>query len=311
MTRKFAWAAIPLAVALAAATYVFLAGDTQNPATPREAESTPAAEGGISSGLPHAQPKQAGQKTSSATVAADGNSPERRSESKGDLTHFSLTHGDIGYVDVHSIMQDRDPYSIVNLLRTHHELTGADDSLEIRIDRIQDNEIWGREVLFTQLIDGRDVGEVGTVFFSSSGAVTRMHGDMITARPPNAGDILILPPEAEAVAREAAARYAATLEPEHPKWRDVPVTVTADAATMRYELDSNYALARLWRVPVSIGGPVATTIWVSVSPETGEVVGIKSAMSRSSDGITFIVCDAAVGMLNGKRWLRSSRRNGA
>ena len=135
-------------------------------------------------------------------------------------------------------------------------------------------------MLFTQLIEGQPTNEGGAIYFSSNGAVTWVYGDIINPQALAGGSVLILPPEAEAIAREAAARYAATLEPERPEWRGLPVTITAHSAEMRHELDSDYELIRLWRVPVSIDGPAGTSVWVSVSPETGEVVGIKSAVTR-------------------------------
>lgn len=121
-----------------------------------------------------------------------------------------------------------------------------------------------------------------------------MRGDLIRPQSFNPGDIVVLPPEAEAIAREAATRYAATLEPDNAESRGLPVIVTAHPAEMRYELDSDYALRRLWRVTVLIDGPAATAAYVSVSPETGEVIGVKSALVRSSNGIRFVLCDAAI-----------------
>ena len=271
--------AVPLAAALAVLAYVFLSGEREGPELPAETESPPTAESADSGGLGGAKPPPESQAGfASPTPAPEDRPPERKSERKGDLTRFSLTHGDIGYIDVNSILRDRNPYSIVDLLQAHGELTGAGDSLEIRIDRISENEIWGQEVMFTQMIEGRPTNEVGTVFFSPSGAVTWARGRIIDTRGLKPGGILVLAPEAEAIARDAAARHAATLEPENPEWRDLPVTITPSAAEIRYERDPSYKLVRTWRVGVGIGGPVATSLWVSVSPETGEVTQVKSAV---------------------------------
>ena len=174
-------------------------------------------------------------------------------------------------------MQRRDPYSIVDLLQTHHELTGADDSLEIAIESISENEIWGQEVFFRQLINGQPTNEVGSLFFSPDGAVTRMGGDLINTESLNAGDIVILAPEAEAIALQSATGYAATVEPENPAWSDVPVTLTARSVEMGYELDAESNLVRLWRARVDIDGPAATGVVVSISAETGEVLSMRSA----------------------------------
>ena len=295
--KKFVLIAVPLAVAvaLAVAAYVFLAGGPEGPEVPAESAPARAAPERATTGrLPEAQTARAARQSgSSTTQAAEESPPERDSEERGDLTSFSLTHGEIGYVDVNSVLQDRDPYSVVALLQEHRGLTGADESLEVRIERIAETEIWGHEAIFTQLIEGQPTNEGGRVFFTSNGAVTWVYGDIINPQVLAGDSVLILPPEAEAIAREAAARYAVTLEPERPEWRGLPVIITAHSAEMRHELDSDYALFRLWRVPVSIDGPAATTIWVSVSPDTGEVISVKSAVSQSSSQINFILCDAA------------------
>ncbi len=177
--KKSALIAIPAAAALAVAAYVFLAGGPEGPEAPAESAPAHAApERASAGGVLEAQPARAAQESgSSATLAAEERPPEWESKTKGDLTTFSLTHGEIGYVDVDSVLQDRNPYSVVDLLQAHQDLTGADESLEITIDRIEETEIWGHEALFTQLIEGQPTNEGGRVFFSSSGAEsTRVYG---------------------------------------------------------------------------------------------------------------------------------------
>ena len=276
--KKSVLIAILVVVALAIVVYVFLSGGPDGPEAPAESmpeRATPERAGASES--PEAQTARvARQSDSSAPLVEEEHTPKRESKTKGDLTTFSLTHGEIGHIDVNSVLLDRDPYSVVALLQDHRDLTGADELLEITIDQIGENDIWGHEVLFTQLIEGRPTNERGKVFFSSDGTVTWVRGDLINLQPLADQSILILPPEAEAKAREAAAGFAATLEPENPQWRGVPVAITAHPAEIRHELDSDYALARVWRVLVSIDGPVATAVWVTVSPETGEVIGVKS-----------------------------------
>ena len=294
MKNKFAWVAIPLVAVLCAVAYVFFAGGPQGPAMSAESElAVPATSETLADGQPAAVEQEQKSETGSA-LAPDERPLKRESETKGDRTHFSMNHGDIGYVDVYSIMQDRNPYSIVDLLQAHKELTGADDSLEITIEEISENAIWGQKVLYRQVIDGQSIRQGGKVFISSDGAVTRMTGDLISSRSLNAGDVLILPPEAEAIALDVAARYAENVEPDNPEWSDVPVTLTARSAEMRYELDADSNLMRLWHVEVSIEGPAGTGVRVSVSPETGEVVRVDSALVYSTTtGPSFIVCDAA------------------
>lgn len=239
--------------------------------------AVPATSETFADGQPDAAEQEQESETGSA-LAPDERPLKRESETKGDRTRFSMNHGDIGYVDVNSIMQGRNPYSIVDLLQAHKELTGADDSLEITIERISDNAIWGQEVLYRQTIDGRPVRQGGRVFFQPDGTVTRMYGNLVSSRSLNAGDVLILSPEAEAIALDVAARYAENIELAHPERRDVPVTLTALSVEMGYELDSDSNLMRLWNVHVGIAGPAGDILRVSISPDTGEVVRVSSAI---------------------------------
>lgn len=276
MRNKLAWVAIPLFAALCAVAYVFFAGDPPGPAISAESElAVPATSETLADGQPFAVDQEQESETGSA-LAPDERALERESETKGDRTRFSLTHGDIGYVDVNSIMQGRNPYSIVDLLQAHKELTGADDSLEITIERISDNAIWGQEALYRQVIDGQPVRQGGRVFFSSDGAVTRLRGNLINTQSLKAGDILILAPEAKAIAVDVAARYAENIDLAHPDRSDVPATLTALSAEMGYDLDSDSNLVRLWNVEVGIDGPAGDVLRVSISPDTGEVVRVGS-----------------------------------
>ena len=291
MKNKLAWVAIPLVAVLCAAAYVFSAGDPQGPA--RSAESgvaVPATSETLVDGQPAEVEHEQESETGSA-FAPDARSLERESETKGDRTNFSMSHGDIGYVDVNSIMQGRNPYSIVNLLQAHKELTGADDSLEIKIEGISHNAIWGQEVFFRQTIDGRPVRQSGTVCFQPDGTVTLMHGNLVSSRSLNAGDVLILSPEAEAIALNVAARYAENIALARPERRDVPVTLTVLSTEMGYDLDSDSRLVRLWNVAVGIAGPVGDTLRVSISPDTGEVVRAYSGKEEQA-GTIFVICDA-------------------
>lgn len=160
MRRKWFWVGIPVIAALCIVAYVYFAGGPQSPATLSESELPP--EVPAASGISVAAQSGPAEQTSASkpTLAPDDPPLERKSETKGDLTDFSLSHGDIGYVDMRSIMEDRNPYSIVDLLQAHHELTGADESLEIAIESISENEICGQEVFFRQLIAGQPTNEV-------------------------------------------------------------------------------------------------------------------------------------------------------
>ena len=293
MKKKIAWVAVPLVALLCIGTYLFFADDPPSPDILAESESVPT-DLTSSVSFPDSRSRMTTQNSSSVpTLAPDDRALERESETKGDRTRFSLTHGDIGYVDVRSIMQDRNPYSILDLLRAHEELTGADDLLEITIERISENEIWGQEVLYRQVIDGQPLRQAGTIFFSSDGTVTWMTGNLINTQSLNASDIVILAPEAEAIALQAATGYAVTVAPENPEWSDIPVTLTARSVEMGYELDADSNLIRLWRARVDIDGPAATGVVVSISPETGEVLSMRSTNVQSTtSGISLTVCDA-------------------
>lgn len=289
MKNKFAWVAIPLVAVLCAVAYVFFAGDPQGPAMSAESESAVPA---TSETLADGQPAAVEQESETGSASAPDERPlERESETKGDRTRFSLSHGDIGYVDVYSIMQGRDPYSIVDLLQAHKELTGADDSLEITIERISDNAIWGQEVLYRQVIDGQSIRQGGKVFFQPDGSVTWLRGNLVSSRSLNAGDVLILSPEAQAIALDVAARYAENIELARPERSDVPVTLTALSSETGYELDSDSNLMRLWIVHVRIADPVEDILRVSISPETGEVVRVDSERVPQT-GRIFVICDA-------------------
>lgn len=293
MKNMFAWVAIPLVAVLCAVAYVFFAGDPRSPAMSAESElAVPATSETLADGQPAAA-EQEQESDSGSALAPDERPLKRESETKGDRTRFSMNHGDIGYVDVNSIMQGRNPYSIVDLLQAHQELTGANDSLEITIERISDNAIWGQEVLYRQTIDGRPVRQGGRVFFQPDGTVTRMYGNLVSSRSLNAGDVLILSPEAEAIALDVAARYAENIELAHPDRSDVPVTLTVLSAEMGYDLDSDSHLERLWNVSVRIAGPVGVgdILRVSISPDTGEVVRVYSARDLQT-GRIIVICDA-------------------
>ncbi len=293
MKNKFAWGAISLVAVLCAVAYVFFASGPQGPAMRAESElAVPATSETLADGQPVAAEQEQKSETV-ATLAPDEPPLKRESDTKGDRTRFTLNHGDIGYVDVRSIMQDRDPYSIVDLLQAHEELTGAGDSLEIKIERISENEIWGQQVFYRQVIDAQTTRHSGSVFFSSDGTVTRMTGGLINTQSLNAGDILILPPEAETIALDAAARYAENLKPGRPEWSDLPVTFTAHPAETFYDLDSDSKLVRLWIVEVRIRGPRPDYVRVAMSPETGEVVRMDSLrVDQTYADQIFVVCDA-------------------
>ena len=198
---KLAFIAVLLAVALVVLAYVFLTGEPQPPETTASApaqqqEQSNAAEAPQTQSAPRAEGR-------SPTATPEEPEQKRKTITRGDTTSFSLSHGDIGYVDVASILQDRNAYSILALLQSHKELTAAGDFLEIEIIYTpRENEIWGYQAYFQQLIDGEPTNEVGSVLFSADGAVGRLSGRLVNPESLSVADLLILRPEAEAIARE-------------------------------------------------------------------------------------------------------------
>lgn len=296
--RKLAFVAVLLAVALVVLAYVFLTGEPEGPDAP--IASTPAQERAPAADLPLPESALANE-NNGPTDNPTATQPEWETSTNGDRTLFSLIYGDIGYVDVASILEDRDPYSIVALLRSHQELTGADESIEIAINWAGENERWGYEAVFEQIIEGQPAGKIGTILFSSSGAVGALDGNIVNFKTLGAGNILILQPEAEAIAHEAALRYAANL-PDMPISRGQTLTTEVLPGEIRYELDSDNRLGRIWRIPVRITGPDINMdiAEVSISPETGDILDIQSGRIEQTssekkspcDNVTFRMCNA-------------------
>ena len=283
--KKFALVSIPLVAALAIAAYLFLGSPPMGPETASKSEPTP--EPADLSGLPDAQPAGGMEKSSGNTTrVADEGSLKRESETTGDETTFTMNHGEIGYVDVDSVLKDLNPYSVIALLQNHQNLTGATESLEITIDEVSENEFWGYEATFEQLIDGRPTRGGGTVFFSSSGAVTRMYGDILNDQAINTGNVVIQQAEAEAIAREVAAgllepRLAKLVEEFRGTEHEEGARRAADEARtkppaiyrtdFRYVLDSEKRLRAEWQVSVDM-------VRVHVAADTGKVVDIEDAV---------------------------------
>ena len=278
--KKSAVIGISLLAALAVVAYVFLATHPAGPEAP--AESAPAQERVSSGGLPDAESAGGAEESDRRRrLAGEERPPGRASDKKGAKTSFALSHGEIGYVDVNSVVQDRDPYSVVALLQNYQDLTGADESLEIEIPFVNENELWGYEATFTQLIGGSPTQWVGKIFFSSSGAVARVNGDLVNPQALSTGSVIVLRAEAEAIALEATVRYAAKL-PVIPELRGQPLSIEVFPEEryreMRYELDRNNELRNVWRIPVSVSGSKHDSVEVLISAETGEVMRVRSAI---------------------------------
>ena len=230
--------------------------------------------------------------------------PKRESVKKGAQRRFSLWRGKIGYVDVPSLVNDLDTYSVVAVLQEHAELTGADESLEIVTHGVYENELWGYEAQFAQVIEGVETGWVGNILFSADGQVSAISGKLVNAWALSVNSVVVLAPEAETIALEAADYYAETI-PDRPEWSDIPVRLEVLPSAMLYELDENDALHRVWRVPVSISGPKFDNVEVVVSAESGRIVRMESVVKEQAsacseypcDEVTIRVCDANGGMI--------------
>ncbi len=215
-------------------------------------------------------------------MAADG-TLKQMSVSEGDRTRFTVTQEEIGYVDVDSVVRDLNPYSIVALLRNYHNLTGAGESLEIIIDYVSENDIWGYEAIFVQQIQGRPTRGGGSVFFFPNGAVSWMFGEILNDQAISAGSVVIQRAEAEAIAREASARFIRPHIPminEHARQagfteqvRGVPAEMNASEPELHFVLDSDKQLRAEWHVLVSVA---YDELLVRLTADTGEVVIVES-----------------------------------
>lgn len=291
--------AVMLAAALVVLAYVFL---TRGPERLESTSaSTPAQKQEQSNAAEAPQPQSAQlAEDKSSTATSENPAAKRETTTRGDTRHFSLFHGEIGYVDVASILQDRNPYSILALLQSHKELTGAGDFLEIEISGTpRENEIWGYEARFRQLIEGQSTTQLGSVLFSADGAVGGLSGHLVNPESLAASPVLILQPEAETIAREAAIRYAASVSDVSPSDTDLATEIISAISTYRSDSEDN--VRKVWSIGVSIDSPkwdAFDTPKVFISPETGEVIEVVSglvydrAQTSPCNTVTFNVCNA-------------------
>ena len=275
-----------LLLALAVVVYLLLDG---RPAEPGDTSVVVHAEERTSSGgLPDANSAGGAEKSRTRrSPASEEHPPGWISDKKGALTYFDLTYGEIGYVDVNSLMRDRDPHSVIALLQDHQGLTGAGEWLEIELGNTKENKIWGYRTRFIQLIEGIPTQWGGTILFSSSGAVGMLHGDLVNPQALSANSVTVQRPEAEAIAYEAAFRYAANLPhganlEVTSDLRGLPLKIEVRSPEwyrdMRYELDPNDELRRVWWVGVGISGPKHDSVTVLISAETGKVLHVRSSI---------------------------------
>ena len=282
--KKSASVLIPLAVALAVIAYVLLVRGPKPSSESAPSDPAPSPEQAGSTVL--GDPAPAGSEEKSAPypnlIAADG-TLKQTSVREGDRTWFTVTQEEIGYVDVDSVVQHLNPYSIVALLQNHRNLTGASESLQVVIDYVSENDIWGYEAIFTQLIQGRPTRGGGSVFFSSNGAVSWMDGQILYDDAISADSVVIQRAEAEAIAREASANFIRPYLPmfnEHARQagfteqvRGGPAEMNVSEPELHFVLDSDKQLRAEWHVMV---GAAFEELLVRLTADTGEVVSVES-----------------------------------
>ncbi len=297
--KKFAVIGVSLLAALAVLTYVLLAGHSDDAEDRKE---TAPADTLSDNSAGAAATGSAGGEEADAALQLILEGPVRDSAKSGAKTKFDLYRGEIGYVDVDSILQDRDPYSIVALLQQHRAHTGAGELLELEIESTV-RLPRGYSADFVQVIRATSTEARGTVAFDSSGAVYTVYGDLFDPEAAGVGNIVILQAEAEAKALEAARRFS---EPRRVGFdeRGEPLKMEASPGELRYALDPGNALRAEWRVPVSIYGP-PFSVEVLVAAETGEVLNVKSLIvpavaSTGCSELTFRVCDASTMVTNSR-----------
>ena len=217
----------------------------------------------------------------------------------GIRTEVWLSGGEIGFVDVESILRDQDPHSVIALLQEHQVLTGAGEALELEIDRAWQEEWGGYNARYSQVIGGVPTPGRGSVLFEASGAVLSVNAILIdpsTARP---NSVNILQAEAAALTRPVAVRL---VEPERPRFVEAgrSLIVEVDSPELRYILNPDNAteLRAAWRVLVGTYNP-PDEIEVLIDAETGEVIGAKSVIQTAPaktacTAVEFRVCDGTI-----------------
>lgn len=292
--KKFALIGIlVLVAAIAVLDYALVARRSAETKTIIEAAPSEALSDNLASAVP---PESSGNEKSDAAVQPKFEEQIRYSNKSGAETEFELYLGEIGYVDVYSILQDRNPYSIVALVKHHRAYTGAGELLELEIESTG-GTTERYNARFIQVIEGRPTQARGSVSFDSSGAVHSVYGSFFDTQAEGTSKVVIVQAEAEAIALEAARRFSELRRSESAGGRET-LKMEAAPGELRYVAapDTGNALRAEWRVPVSVFGP-PFSVEVLVDAQTGDVVSVKSliepaAAATECSGLTFRVCDA-------------------
>ena len=209
--------------------------------------------------------------------------PYWHSDKSGALTEFFLDGGDIGYVDVGSILTDRNSYSIVALLQQHSEHTGADELLELEIVSAGgiDPKYSAR---FVQVIAGVPMEMPGRIVFASDGTVAAINGDLVNTTEAEIGDIVIQQDEAENIAVDAARRYSSIFRRNNGlDSSEEPLRIEAFSGDFHYVTvpSAGNSLRAEWRVAVTIYG-APWSVEVTVGATTGNVYGVKRLIQHAA-----------------------------
>ena len=296
--KRFAVIGVSLLSALAVLAYVLL---VDRSADPENTNGDPPADTRGLSDLPDpvSSSTAVGEKSDPAAKAVPGQRSWRTTKS-GAITEFYLGDGEIGYVDVDSVVRNRNPYSVVALLQEHDAYTGASQLLELEIDWV-DQYAKSYDVEFFQVIGGVPTEARGSLGFDASGVVSWVDGDLFDTEAAEADNILILQSEAEAIAHEAAVRF---VDPRRAPFaeRGKPLRIEVMPAELRYAEPphASNALRAEWRVVVSTFSPT-DVVEVLVTAQKGQIVGMQSLVQdvaaqtgcTGCTGLKFRVCDGA------------------
>ena len=292
--KRFAVIGILALAALAVLTYALLAGRPVDVDIEKRNEAV-SAEAPFDDLVGAVAPDSTGTENEEATEQPSLAEQVRYSAKSGAVTEFELYPGEIGYVDVHSILQDRNPYSIVALVQHHRAYTGAGELLELEIESTGGAPD-RYNARFIQVIEGVPTEARGSVSFDSTGAVHAVYGRFVDSQAARTGSVVIVQAEAEAIALEAARRFA---EPRREGFaeRGELLRIEASPGELRYATtpDTGNTLLAQWRVPVSIYGP-PFSVEVLVDAETGTVISVKSLIEPAAASTE---CSGALGLARG------------
>ncbi len=306
--RKLAAIALFASVLAAIAAYVLLAEhpperrgvSEEFSAAEEPAPSSGEASAGPSSDATRAKERAVAEIDPAVRAAIERIDPENyRHKVVGAKTDFLLFGGEIGFVDVESIVRNGDPYSLVALLQAHDELSGADETLTLDLDYVGEDR--GRNsTRFSQTIGGLPTPGRGHILFDDSGVVLMLKTVLIDPEGVRPNSVRIQKPEALYIASAAAADF---VQPRRTRFEEAgkPLRVVdADGGgnvppLLRYALDDANQLRLEWRIWLGTYNPY-DSIEVLIDAETWAVLNVKSILETRAEqsaacNVDFRVCD--------------------